>query len=201
MTDSDIVAALQPVIGVFERLGVTYQIGGSVASSAYGVARSSLDVDVVADLGPSHVDPLVDSLRDAYYADRHLIAEAVRRRGSFNLIHLSTMMKVDVFVLKDRPYDRESMRRRRLETLEEAAAAPSVYLTAPEDVVLHKLEWYRSGGEVSERQWLDVLGVLKVQRENLDREYLTRWASALGVDDLLGRAFEDAGPPFADTIS
>ena len=201
MPGSDVRAALEPVIEVFERLGVAYEIGGSIASSAYGVARSSLDVDVVADLGPSHVDPLVESLRHTYYADSHLIAEAVRRRSSFNLIHLSTMMKVDVFVLKDRAYDRESMKRRRLEALEQDSAAPGVYFTAPEDVVLHKLEWYRAGGEVSERQWLDVLGVLKVQRESLDRDYLRKWAGILGVDDLLSRAFEDAGPPFVDGIS
>ncbi len=63
-----------------------------------------------------------------------------------------------------------------------------VSVASAEDTLLAKLEWYRMGGEVSERQWRDVLGALKVQAGALDLEYLHRWASELGVDDLLERA-------------
>jgi hypothetical protein len=191
--DPEILAALQPVIDSFEAFAVPYQVGGSVASSAYGAARSTLDVDVVAALRPEHAVPLVERLKDNYYIDLQRVSQAVAHQGSFNVIHLSTMIKVDVFLPKDRAFDRESLKRRRLEPIEEGPSASSLYLTSPEDVILYKLEWYRSGGEASERQWADVLGVIKVQADALEGAYLLFWAKALGVEDLLRRAFNEAG--------
>jgi hypothetical protein len=66
-------------------------------------------------------------------------------------------------------------------------------LATAEDVVLGKLEWYRLGNEISERQWRDAIGVLQVQKGTLDREYLEHWARELGLGDLLARALRDAG--------
>ena len=66
-------------------------------------------------------------------------------------------------------------------------------VATPEDTVLHKLRWFRDGGEVSQRQWMDAVGVLEVQVDRLDREYLARWARELGVSDLLERALGEAG--------
>ncbi len=183
---SDVVRALEPVVTVLEQLGVAYRIGGSVASSALGVPRSSLDVDVVCELALEHVGTFVGQLESAYYADAEMIRDAIRRRSSFNLIHLETMMKVDVFVRKDGPYDREVFGRATRCSLEEATR--EFDLTTAEDIVLRKLEWFRLGGEVSERQWLDVLGVLRVQQSSIDGPYLRRWAASLGVTDLLERA-------------
>jgi hypothetical protein len=67
------------------------------------------------------------------------------------------------------------------------------YVQAPEDAVLSKLDWYRRGGEVSENQWRDVLGMLRQQAERLDVGYLRMWAGELGVADLLDRACREAG--------
>jgi hypothetical protein len=192
LTSSGLLGALVPVVEVLERLRVPYYVGGSLASSTHGIARSSIDADVIADLGPEHVIPLVSALRNAYYLSEDHIRTAVEVRRSFNLIHLETMFKVDVFVAKRRPFDREALARARAEVLEDAPEARRFLVASPEDTILTKLEWFRAGGEASERQWGDVLGVLKAGWDRLDRPYLVRWAAAIGVDDLLERALRDA---------
>lgn len=190
MPDEPVVVALQ-VIDALEALGVPYMIGGSLASAVYGVARSTLDVDLVADLKMDLAEPLANALRDAFYVDVESIRDAIQRRSSFNLIHLETMFKVDVFVLKRRPYDQAEFDRR---TEQVVAAEPerSACVASAEDTALTKLEWYRLGGEGSERQWRDVLGVLRAQEGQLDLAYLRMWAPELGVADLLERALLEA---------
>ncbi len=192
MMAPDLLAALTPVIEIFERLGVRYLIGGSVASSLCGVARSTLDVDLVVDLADRHVGPFAASLADAYYVEESAVREAVRRRDSFNVIHLDTMMKIDVFVLRRDEYEQEAIGRGQEHRLEEGGEGRRFLVGSPEDVILHKLAWFRSSGESSGRQWRDVLGVLAIQGESLDREYLVRWATYLNIGDLLDRAFEAA---------
>jgi hypothetical protein len=132
-------------------------------------------------------------LESDYYIDEKMILDAIHRSSSFNLMHLETMLKVDVFVVKDRPYDREAFKRKRKDSLDEEQGAAEFYLASSEDIILSKLEWFRMGGNVSERQWGDVLGVLKVQGDSLDVKYLRYWAAELGIADLLEQAFRDAG--------
>ncbi len=192
MLSGEIVAAVAPIVAEFERLGVPYYLGGSVVSSMQGVPRATLDVDMVADLAAKHAEPLVATLKTEYYIDRNMILDAIARRSCFNLIHLPTSFKVDVFVVRNRPYDRVALERAgRLEGDPEAPA-PRFLLASPEDTVLAKLEWFRLGDEVSERQWRDVTGVIKVNFASLDRQYLDRWAGELGVADLLARAWNEA---------
>jgi len=193
LTGPDVFEALSPVVRALERAGVDYLVGGSVASSTYGVARSTLDVDLVARLAERHVAGLAAALQGAYYLDEEAIRDAVRRHGSFNLIHLATAFKVDVFVLKAGGYDQEAFSRRRLDSLGGDDGGPTFFFATAEDVVLRKLAWYRLGGEVSERHWNDVLGVLRVQRDVLDRDYLNRWGGELKVAALLARAWAEAG--------
>ena len=189
MSAPDLVLALMPVVEALEALGVRHYVGGAVASSAHGVARASLDVDVVADLRDEQVPPFVARLASAYYVDEGRAREAVRARQSFNLIHLGTMLKVDVFVSKGRAFDEEALRRARPQALAETPDAPRVAMASAEDTVLAKLEWFQAGGEVSQRQWSDIIGVLTTSVKHIDREYLRHWAEPLGVVDLLDRAF------------
>lgn len=193
MDRPDLLDALVPVVDALERLGVAYLIGGSVASSALGIARATLDVDLVADLAPEHAQPLVQLLQASCYIDEEMILDAVLRRACFNIIHLETMLKVDVFVLKARPYDRQAFQRRRADTLDPGPHARQFFLASPEDTILNKLEWYRMEDKVSDRQWGDVVGVIRVQADALDREYLVHWAGVLGLGDLLQRALAEGG--------
>ncbi len=192
MTGRDVLAAVQPVAEAFERLGVRYYVGGSLASSTRGLPRSSIDVDMAAELRPEHVLPLVAALREQYYVDEDRVRESVAARRSFNAIHLATMMKVDVFVSKGRPFDRSAFERLTPEVLDAVGPSRGYPMPRAEDVILLKLEWFRAGGEVSDRQWGDVVGVIRVAGAALDRNYLERWASELGVSDLIDRALAAA---------
>jgi hypothetical protein len=180
------------VADALDALGVSYAIGGSLASALHGVMRATMDAGLVADLRMGHAEPLAQALGDAFYADVEMMRDAIRRYGSFNLIHMDTMFKVDVFVAKPRDFDRSQLARRQLHLLGEDPQCYA-YVTSAEDIVLSKLEWYRMGGCVSDRQWRDVLGVLKVQGDRIDRDYLRRMATMLDVADLLERAFDEAG--------
>jgi len=179
------------VTRAFEQLGVTYAIGGSLASSLHGVMRSTLDVDIVADMHIEHIPPLVAALSKEFYADDEMMRDAIEHQSSFNLIHYATAFKVDVFIQKPRAFDRAQLERRRTSVIT-IDPEQSVYVTSPEDVILSKLEWYRMGGEVSDRQWRDILGVLKTRAGDLDVDYLHKWAKELKVSDLLERALTDS---------
>lgn len=191
MNDPDILKTVIPVIRAFEKLGIAYYIGGSVASSAYGMARATMDVDCVSDLTQEKVKNFVAMLEGEYYVDEQMILEAIQQYSSFNLIHLETMLKVDIFIVKNRPYDQVALQRRKKDTLDDESV-PEVYLASPEDVILNKLDWFHRGGRSSEKQWNDILGVLKVQKGYLDLEYLNHWACQLDLPDLLKEAFVEA---------
>lgn len=188
---SDIVQAVEPVVDALVSLGVDYRIGGSVASSALGVPRSTLDVDLVCRLRPRDVAGFVRALEGAYYVDGDMIRDAIAREASFNVIHLATMIKVDVFIAKSRAWDQIAFARHVQKPLDVEEGARAFELTTAEDIVLHKLDWYRLGGEISERQWSDVLGVLSVQGSALDLDYVREWASKLGLAELLERALKE----------
>jgi hypothetical protein len=179
------------VTSTLDQLGVPYLIGGSLASITHGVMRTTMDADLVADLQPAQVSLFVQALREQFYVDALSILDAIQHRSSFNLIHPDTMFKVDVFLPKGRPFDSAQFEHRGIKVI---ATEPerSAWVASAEDTVLTKLEWFRMGGEVSERQWRDVLGVLKTQGERLDLAYLRKWASQLNVSDLLEQALIEA---------
>jgi hypothetical protein len=192
VTAPGLLDALLPVLGALDRLGIPHYVGGSLASSAHGVPRASIDADVVAWLTPERAESFIAAMSGAYYLSEERVRDAIRRRASCNLIHLDTMIKIDLFVAKDRPFERRALERR--ETIEVSDQPPATLpVASAEDIVLAKLEWYRAGGESSSRQWEDVLGVLRMNPgEALDLDYLRGGAAELEVEDLLSRALEEA---------
>jgi hypothetical protein len=172
-----------------EKLGVCWFLGGSLASSIHGIPRATFGADIMADLRPQHVRPFLRALGEAWYADDGAMQDAIRDRSSFNLIHLETAMKVDVFVPKLRRFDGGDFARS--QSLKVEGSDFEVRICCAEDIVVAKLEWYRLGGEDSERQWGDILGVLKLNAGKLDLELLRSSAAELGVADLLEKALAE----------
>ena len=178
---------------VFATLNVPYVVGGSVASSVYGLPRTTQDIDVMADLKMEQAQELVEKLEKEFYIDLNAVREAIRTKASFNAIHLSLMHKIDVFVAPATPWAQQELTRARRQSLSHDPEAHVFPLSSPEDNILHKLEWYELGRRISDRQWSDILGVLRVQSGALDHAYLGQWAGKLGLATLLETAIKEAG--------
>lgn len=189
----DIIAITLQIAGTCERLGIRYLVGGSLASSLHGIPRATQDVDLVMSIRQADVAGLVRALRDDFYLDEDAIREAVDRQTSFNLVHLGSYFKADVFVARDDEPSRLQMDRSRRYPL--GRPVRELVVASPEDVVAQKLHWFALGDRVSERQWLDAIGVLKVLGPRLDLAYLRRIAEMRGVEALLREAASEAGLP------
>ena len=151
-------------------------------------------MDLIATVAGRHARPLVAALGPEFYADEGQIMAAAQNQSSFNLIHIESMSKVDVYAVWRTEFGRAQLARRRSTQVGQAARL-NLYVISPEDTVLAKLDWYREGGKISDRQWRDVLGVLRVQASGLDRAYLRDWAGRLGLAELLVRALDETGLP------
>jgi hypothetical protein len=174
------------VTQVLESLGIPYLISGSLASTLYGMVRTTQDSDIVAEMRIEHLQSFVSALQGEFYLDEEMIAESIQRHTSFNIIHRETMFKVDVFIPQPRPFLQSQLIRSQKQTFQFETEV-SAKFASPEDTILAKLEWYHLGGEVSERQWRDILGVLNLQGDRLDFQYLHNWAGRMGIQDLLRR--------------
>jgi hypothetical protein len=190
--DSDPLVVVGRLADIFDNLGIPYVVGGSLASSVYGIPRATNDVDLAANVKRIHASQLRNAFEREFYVAEELILDAIRDRSSFNVIHLPTMFKADIFVLGEDPLSQQEMIRARTETIQIGDAARLLRFASPEDTILQKLIWYRKSGGVSEQQWKDVQGVLKIQGPSLDFDYLERSAAILNVSDLLERAKESA---------
>ena len=180
------------VTNVFENLSVPYLIAGSLASTLYGMVRTTQDSDIVAEMQLEHLQPFALALQDEFYIDEEMIFDSIQHNSSFNIIHRETMFKVDVFIPSPRPFLQSQLARAQRQTFSFETEA-SAKFASPEDTSLSKLEWYRMGGEVSDRQWRDILGVLKTRAGELDLGYLQKWAAELKVTNLLERALKESG--------
>lgn len=185
--DAEPVEVTLRVVAELERLGVEYLVGGSLASSVHGRPRATQDVDLVARIAGAHVDAFVAALSDDFYVDADMIHDAIRRRASFNVVHLESMLKVDIFVFSGDDLAREEMKRR----VSVPLRSKLVWFASAEDIVIQKLDWYRKGEGISERQWRDAVGVVAVQGERFDADYARRWAKHLELDELLERVLAE----------
>ena len=190
MNEDAFEAALR-VLEVLHDIRVPAFVGGSLASTVFGTPRSTIDADLIAHLRSVHVKPFIKNLGADFYSDEQAILSAINHQGCFNVIHLESMMKVDVFIAKDRAFDRHQLKRVVRKSIR-PDSDQSIPFASPEDVILAKLEWYRMGEEISERQWLDVLGIFKVMSQDLDYTHLSEWGKQLGISDLLEKAISDS---------
>ena len=190
----DPVGVARLVAGAFERLGTRYLLGGSLASTTFGEPRTTLDVDFVADLEPGSVGPLLVELEPDFDGNREWIAAETRRRGSFQLVHRATFIRVDVFVPPWTGVHLWKWQQRRRVVLDPMHGT-AIDVTSPEGIVIQKLAWFRETGGSSERQWRDVLGVLKFQARTIDVAAMRAWSRELGLEPWFDAALREAGVP------
>ncbi|MBK8998041.1 MAG: nucleotidyl transferase AbiEii/AbiGii toxin family protein [Myxococcales bacterium] len=185
----DAISVALRVAAAVEAAGGTYFVGGSLASSLDGEPRSTNDIDFVIDLPVGRVAALAAALGPDFEVDEAMLRDALLRGTCANAFYLPWVLKVDFFGNAHGDFDEsEFSRRRRVEV----RSGASLYVKSPEDTVLRKLAWYQAGGEVSERQWRDVQGVLRTHADDLDQSYLEAWSRRLGVEDLLAKARREA---------
>jgi len=189
---ADPISLALDVAEILNTLDIPYLIGGSVASTLMGEMRATEDVDIVADLKIEKVVLLLQSLQPRFYVSEDAVRDAVRYKHSFNLIDNESLGKVDIFILKDNAFPQIEFQRRRSQLVRQNPDQMLV-LPTPEDIILQKLTWYRMTKNESQRQWRDVLGVLKLQGDRLDFEYLQKWALELELNDLLETACTESG--------
>lgn len=185
----DPILIIQNVARVLESLQIRYFLTGSFASSLHGIPRATNDADLVVEMTEREIPLVFNHFRNEFYVSMDAIREAVIRQRSFNLIHLMTMFKIDIFVIQ--PKSLPEMERRQAIALSDVADA-EIYVAAPEDVIVRKLMWYKLGNEVSAQQWQDVLGILRVRCNELDYELLMKTARHHAVASLLEKAIDEA---------
>lgn len=178
---------LTEIVHILEQQKIPYALVGSLASSMYGMYRSTADIDLLADIKAEQVRPLIDALKNSFYVDEQVVRQAIAQRGSFNAIHFDSVFKVDIFIPKGDEFSRNQLERRQRRKLT-PDANDYIYVATAEDTILAKLRWYRAGGEVSNNQWSDVLHILGVTDFDLELDYLREWSEKLGIQDLLEKA-------------
>jgi len=191
MSELGELAILKNFTDALESIGIDYVIGGSIASSLYGKVRFTQDVDMTVEPFEGKADEFFRLVRSDFYISWDAMQQALRQRSSFNVVHLESAFKIDVFIRKDTEFERQLLTRRKFVKLSERSKKAFSVVSA-EDIILLKLRWYQQGGCSSERQWEDILSVLEVQTDGLDFEYLKKWSAILGVSELLGKAVSEA---------
>lgn len=185
-------AIAQLLYPVFEHLNIRYYITGGVAAIAYGEPRTTQDLDLVIEVASSAMEPLVRALEQiGFYVPAGAVAEVKAGRGRvLSVTHLEQVLRADIVLSSDRPFDRSKMERRQLIAIN-LAGEVLYWVCSAEDLILAKLLWGQRSN--FQKQWRDVLGVLKVQQSVLDDGYLSEWAEQLGVGNRLSQAMVEAG--------
>jgi hypothetical protein len=191
MAEPEEYLVLKQLTDALDDLKIDYAIGGSIASSLYGKVRFTQDADVTVTPFRDKAEQLYHVLQQDFYISKNAMREALSSRASFNIIHLKSAFKIDIFIQKDDDFHRRMFIRRKKVQLDESVNHLFDVVSA-EDIILLKLQWYQSCGCVSEHQWSDVLGVLAVQSDLLDMQYLRTYSEELGLGDVLQKAMDEA---------
>jgi hypothetical protein len=182
---------LKQLTDVLDTLDIRYAIGGSIASSVYGTVRFTQDADINVVAFSDKAEGFYAALERDFYISKEAMHQAISKHTSFNVIHLAAAFKIDIFVRADEDFDRQLFRRRNKVKLDESLDHLFDVVSA-EDIILLKLQWYEASGGSSERQWSDAVGIIAVQRDSLDMEYLGAYSERLGLGDILQKAIRES---------
>jgi hypothetical protein len=188
----DVIDVALLVARALDEVGAEYFVGGSVASSLQGEPRATNDIDFVVSLPARRVDAFAKALGSEFEVDEEMLKDALRRASCANIFYLPWVTKIDLFGLGNTAFDEAEFSRR--SRVRVRATGEELFLKSPEDTVLRKLLWFRQGGEVSDKQWRDIVEVLRVSAAQITQAYLDAWAVRLSVTDLLTRARAEASP-------
>jgi len=190
MTSPQDIAVLEKLTEVLENLHIAYCIGGSMASSAYGIVRFTQDVDITVEPFERIAKKFYETLKNDFYISEEAMNGALKSRSSFNIIHLNTAFKVDIFIRSENEFQKQMLSRVRKLPL--GSSNKMLSFVSPEDIILLKLDWFKQSDCTSQRQWSDVQGVLIGQTKTLDFDYLKSWAKKLGLNELLTKAISES---------
>lgn len=179
---------LKQIISILDRSKIDYMLTGSIVSSMQGEPRSTHDIDIVIAMGLSQIDILIEAFEQTdFYINKQAVIEAVKQKQMFNVINTKSAEKVDFWILTEEPFDKSRFERRVVEEFEQLR----LKISRPEDTILAKLRWAKlSGG--SEKQYIDALRVYEVQNNNIDSDYIQKWAKILEVSDLWSKIQTEA---------
>lgn len=190
MNDATPLDVVARVAAMLDELDIDYVLGGSLAGSFFGEPRATADVDVAVRLDSESADRFLVRVESEFYVPNEAARVAIRTHDSFNLVDTTIPFKVDVFVLGDGLLDRRQMERR--VRIDVPGAQAGIWVTSPEDQVLRKLDCYRAGVGLSDQQWRDIAGILRVSGGELDLDYLESTAEMVGLGALLAEALHDS---------
>jgi len=190
MSDVQQSEVIKRLTDILDELKIGYAIGGSIASSIYGTPRFTQDADITVQPFLPVAERLYEMLKDSFYISKEAMYQAINSHGSFNVIHFETAFKIDIFTANSE-FEKLLLTRSKKNKIEESINK-SFSLVSPEDIILLKLKWYKQSDFISDRQWSDILGVLSVQKNSLDFDYLKNWAKKLGLDKLLQKAITES---------
>jgi hypothetical protein len=191
MSDVQQSEVIKRLTDILDELKIRYAIGGSIASSIYGTPRFTQDADITVQPFLPVAERLYEMLKDNFYVSKEAMYQTINSHGSFNVIHFETAFKIDIFTANS-DFEKLLLVRSKKNNISESIEKPFC-VVSPEDIILLKLKWYKQSDFVSDRQWTDVLGVLSVQKNNLDFEYLKNWAKKLELNELLQKVISDSG--------
>jgi hypothetical protein len=191
MAETEEYLVLKQLIDALDDMKIDYAIGGSIASSVYGKVRFTQNADVTVTSFADKAERLYNVLKENFYISKNAMYQAISNRSFFNVIHLKSAFKIDIFVRKDDDFHRQLFLRRKKVRFDESIEHLFDIVSA-EDIILLKLQWYQSAGCISERQWSDVLGVLAVQAQSLDMKYLKSCSEKLGFSDIFNGAIQES---------
>jgi hypothetical protein len=177
--------SLEKLISIIEAAGIPYAVCGSLSSGFHGQPRATNDTDIIIAPTQDQLAMLLKSLEAGYYVSSEGAFEAMKMRSIFNVIDNELGWKADLIFRQDNPYQLSKFDRRRRVKL----MGIDLWVLSPEDVILSKLDWARDSG--SDLQFRDVFGVIKVQWDKLDWDYLRRWAKDLDVEKNLEKIKEE----------